>query len=81
MITLRQLKALHWIARLGTFERAADRLNTTQSAISKRVHELEFSVGRPIFDRSGSKFESESCLTTPNLLVVSRWHARVPGLR
>lgn len=52
MITLRQLKALHWIALLGTFERAADRLNTTQSAISKRVQELELSVGRPIFDRS-----------------------------
>lgn len=52
MITLRQLKALHWIAVLGTFERAADRLNTTQSAISKRVQELELSVGRPIFDRS-----------------------------
>jgi DNA-binding transcriptional LysR family regulator len=52
MITLRQLKALHWIALLGTFERAAARLNTTQSAISKRVQELELSVGRPIFDRS-----------------------------
>jgi DNA-binding transcriptional LysR family regulator len=52
MITLRQLRALHWIAQLGTFERAADRLNTTQSAISKRVQELELSVGRPIFDRS-----------------------------
>ena len=52
MITLRQLKALHWIALLGTFERAADRLNTTQSAISKRVQELELSVGRAIFDRS-----------------------------
>lgn len=52
MITLRQLKALHWIALLGTFERAADRLNTTQSAVSKRVQELELSVGRPIFDRS-----------------------------
>jgi DNA-binding transcriptional LysR family regulator len=51
MITLRQIKALHWIALLGTFERAAERLNTTQSAVSKRVQELELSIGEPIFDR------------------------------
>jgi DNA-binding transcriptional LysR family regulator len=52
MITLRQIKALHWIAVLGTFERAAERLNASQSAISKRMQELELSVGRPIFDRN-----------------------------
>lgn len=51
MITLRQIKALHWIALLGTFERAAERLNTTQSAVSKRVQELELSIGQPLFDR------------------------------
>ena len=44
MVTLRQLLALHWIERLGTFERAAEHLNTTQSAISKRVQELELSL-------------------------------------
>lgn len=52
MITLKQLEALHWIVQLGTFERAAAKLNTTQSAISKRVQELEASSGLPIFDRS-----------------------------
>lgn len=52
MITLRQLEALFWIVELGTFERAADKLNTTQSAISKRIHELEASTGLAIFDRS-----------------------------
>ncbi|WP_210183573.1 LysR family transcriptional regulator, partial [Hoeflea olei] len=46
-----------WIAQLGTFERAAARLSTTQSAISKRISELEATVGFPLFDRSqrGSK--------------------------
>ena len=39
MITLRQLEALYWIVQLGTFKRAAARLNTTQSAISKRIKE------------------------------------------
>ena len=52
MITLRQLETLHWIAQLGTFERAAIKLNTTQSAISKRIQELEAASGLAVFDRS-----------------------------
>jgi DNA-binding transcriptional LysR family regulator len=52
MITLKQLEALLWIIELGTFERAAAKLNTTQSAISKRMHELETSTGIAIFDRN-----------------------------
>jgi DNA-binding transcriptional LysR family regulator len=52
VITLRQIEALRWIADLGTFERAANRLNITQSAISKRIQELEATVGFEIFDRS-----------------------------
>src|SRR3546814_9710181 len=52
MITLKQLEAFNWIAKLGTFERAAAKLNTTQSAISKRIQELEASIGLPLLDRS-----------------------------
>lgn len=52
MITLRQIEALHWIVQLRTFERAAAKLNTTQSAISKRIQELESAVGVRVFDRS-----------------------------
>jgi DNA-binding transcriptional LysR family regulator len=52
MITLKQIEAFNWIAQLGTFERAAAKLNTTQSAISKRIQELEASAGFAIFDRS-----------------------------
>lgn len=52
MVTLKQLEALNWIAELGTFERAAAKLNTTQSAISKRIQELEASARVPLFDRS-----------------------------
>src|SRR5687768_14933338 len=51
MITIKQIEALRWIVELGTFDRAAKRLNTTQSAISKRIQELEVAVGFPIFDR------------------------------
>src|SRR5262249_24604682 len=52
MITLKQLEALNWITQLGTFERAAAKLNTTQSAISKRVQELEASTGLSMLDRN-----------------------------
>ncbi|EFH10635.1 LysR family transcriptional regulator [Teichococcus cervicalis] len=52
MITLKQIEALHWIAELGSFERAAARLGTTQSTISKRIQQLEAAFGRPLFDRS-----------------------------
>lgn len=52
MITLRQIEALYWIVQLRTFERAAAKLNTTQSAISKRIQELEAAVGVRVFDRS-----------------------------
>jgi DNA-binding transcriptional LysR family regulator len=52
MFSLKQVEALYWIARLGTFERAAAKLNTTQSTISKRIHELELVAGLPLFDRS-----------------------------
>lgn len=52
MATLKQLEALRWIALLGSFERAADRLNTTQSTVSKRIHELETSLDTQLFDRS-----------------------------
>ena len=50
--TLKQLETIYWIANLGTFERAALKLNTTQSAISKRIQELELAVGAELFDRS-----------------------------
>lgn len=52
MISLPQIEALVWISQLGSFRRAALRLNATQSAISKRIKELEASVGFDIFDRS-----------------------------
>lgn len=51
--SLKQLEALHWVAQLGGFQPAAVRLHTTQSAVSKRIAELESILGKPLFDRSG----------------------------
>lgn len=52
MITFKQLEALYWIAELGSFETAASKLHMSQSAISKRIQELEDSFDVQIFDRS-----------------------------
>lgn len=52
MITFKQLEALLWITQLGSFTAAAEKLNTTQSAISKRIQELEEQFRVELFDRS-----------------------------
>ncbi|HEK1685580.1 TPA: LysR family transcriptional regulator [Pseudomonas putida] len=52
MITIKQIEAVYWISRLGSFEAAAEHLNTSQSAISKRIQDLEFLYDKPLFDRS-----------------------------
>lgn len=52
MITFKQMEALYWIAECGSFEAAALRLNMSQSAISKRIQELEDTFETAVFDRS-----------------------------
>jgi len=52
-LSLYHLETLLWISRLGTFAAAAERLNTTQPAISARVRELESQLGYAIFQRAG----------------------------
>jgi DNA-binding transcriptional LysR family regulator len=52
MFSFKQLEAIYWIAELGGFEAASRHLNTTQSAISKRVKELEAALSTELFDRN-----------------------------
>lgn len=47
------LRAFDAAARLGTFERAADELAVTASAVSKRIQALESLLGSPLFTRTG----------------------------
>lgn len=77
MVTLKQLEALHWIAELGSFERAAARLGTTQSTISKRIQQLEAGFGKPLFDRT----QREARLTewSEQLLVIGREMLNLQG--
>lgn len=52
-ISLYHLETLLWIDRLGTFSAAAERLNTTQPAVSARMRELEQRLGSKLFRRDG----------------------------
>ncbi|MET0376185.1 MAG: LysR family transcriptional regulator [Rhizorhabdus sp.] len=52
-IALYHIETLLWISRLGTFAAAAERLNTTQPAISARIRELEKQIGFSLFQRAG----------------------------
>jgi DNA-binding transcriptional LysR family regulator len=54
-MTLKQLEACYWAVQLGSFAIAADRLNITQSTLSKRIFELEEELGCPLFDRSSRR--------------------------
>lgn len=54
-MTLKQLEAFYWAAKLGTFAIAAQRLHITQSSLSKRLIELEESLGQRLFDRNSRR--------------------------
>ena len=51
MIDLRNIETFFWVATLGGFRAAAEKLNTTQPAISQRIASLEFSLGVRLFER------------------------------
>lgn len=54
-MTLKELQAFYWAAKLGSFAIAADRLSISQSSLSKRIAELEAELGQTLFDRSARR--------------------------
>ena len=52
-ITLAQLEAFVWVAQLGSVQLAARQLNLAQPSVSLRIRDLERSLGRDLFERSG----------------------------
>ncbi len=52
MDTLLNLRAFVTTAREGNFSRAARHLNTVPSVVSKRIAQLEWELGAPLFERS-----------------------------
>lgn len=51
MADLRNLETFVWVAHLGGFRAAAEKLNTTQPAVSQRIALLEAELGVCLFDR------------------------------
>lgn len=51
MPDLRSLEVFFWVARLGSFRGASERLHTTQPAVSQRIAGLEERLGVRLFDR------------------------------
>jgi len=50
MLTLKQIETFYWTGKLGTVQRAANRLHITQSAATKRLQEVERLSGAPLFE-------------------------------
>ena len=67
---LKQLEALVWVADLGSFRKAADRLNTTQPNISARIAGLEALLQVTLMERDAGSVR----LTSKGLEVLE--HAR-----
>lgn len=68
--SLKQLEALIWVADLGSFRKAADRLNTTQPNISARIAGLETLLNITLMERDAGSVR----LTSKGLDVLG--HAR-----
>jgi len=54
-MTLKQLEAFYWAATCESFSVAAMRLHLSQSSLSKRIKELESSLGKELFDRNSRR--------------------------
>ncbi|WP_163266858.1 LysR family transcriptional regulator [Chelativorans alearense] len=48
---IKQLETFLWVSTLGSFRKAAHRLNTTQPAVSARIASLEKALGIQLFER------------------------------
>lgn len=51
MVDLRNIETFYWVATLGGFRAAAEKLHATQPAISQRIRGLEDALGVCLFER------------------------------
>ncbi len=66
-MTFDQIKTFLWVARLGGFRKAAERLNLSQPAVSTRIANLEQELRIPLFERG----LGEPVLTKHGALLLS----------
>ncbi|WP_053115635.1 LysR family transcriptional regulator [Winslowiella iniecta] len=70
MTTFRELEAFVAVVDMGSFKGAARALNTSQSAISRLIRELEAGFDLPLFDRE--KRSSQITMTGVEVLHIAR---------
>jgi DNA-binding transcriptional LysR family regulator len=56
-VTLRQIEAFYWTAKLGSIHGAAHHLNFSQPAVSSRIKELEGALGMELFSRKNQRVQ------------------------
>jgi DNA-binding transcriptional LysR family regulator len=56
-LTLAQLEAFAWVARLGSVQEAARQLNLAQPTVSLRLRDLEVGLGTRLFTRAGRRLQ------------------------
>lgn len=66
-MTFDQIRTFLWVARLGGFRRAAERLHLSQPAVSTRIANLEEELRVPLFERG----PGELVLTKHGTLLLS----------
>ncbi|MBP2306840.1 LysR family transcriptional regulator [Azospirillum melinis] len=76
MLDLKSLETFIWTMRLGGFRRAAERLNTTQPAISARIAQLQDELGVVLFERVGRRVAP-----TPQAMVLLTYAEKMMALR
>ena len=83
IMRLRQVETFYWAARLGSFAKAARKLNATHSAISMRIQELEASLGIKLFDRTQrtAKLTSDGIQLLPAAEQMLEAAAEITGFK
>jgi DNA-binding transcriptional LysR family regulator len=56
-ITIRQIQCFLYVAELGSFTRAAEKMHTVQPALSQQVRDLEVELSMRLFDRTTRRVE------------------------
>ena len=73
--SIKQLEAFWWAATCANFATAAERVHLSVSSLSKRIAELEATLGQSLFDRSGHR----AALTEAGeRLLPARWVCSMP---
>src|SRR5579883_2341450 len=79
-IPLRQIRAVIAVCEEGSFTRAAERENATQSGISQHVAAVERALGIKLFERSPAGLRYyKRCVEAVGLLETAREEARGVG--